>query len=268
VRIATNTNLIAYNRDGSKTEMDHLIPRYSAGGFSILDINLCEMLNPTSTLLTDSWKTYIRTLAQLRETHQLTYNQAHAPYYGDSQNVHPLLQRSMQICSMLDIPLLVVHPVGSSAQESYEAYLPYVQEAEQNNLVLAFENLNKEGEICDIAELVHLIDLFDSPSAAICWDTGHAHMCGHDLLEDIHLMGSRLKATHIVDNHGAHDEHLLPFFGTIEWEKIIPALKESGYEGELTLECMFFTRHLPKALKEDAIALAKRVCDQLLAIVD
>ncbi|MFA5447798.1 MAG: sugar phosphate isomerase/epimerase family protein [Sphaerochaeta sp.] len=268
MRIATNTNLIAFNRDGSKTEMDHLIPRYSAGGFSILDINLCEMLNPTSTMLSDRWEEYIDRIAHLREKYNLTYNQAHAPYYGDSQRIHPLLDRSMQICKMLDIPILVVHPVGSTVKESLEAYAPYVEKAEQQNLILAFENLNSEGEICDAADLVTLVDKFDSPNAAICYDTGHAHLCGHDLVEDIYMMGNRLKATHIVDNHGKSDEHLLPFFGTIEWEKVIPALREIGYTGELTLECMFFTQYLPEALKEDAIALARRVCDQLLAIAD
>lgn len=266
MRIATNTNLIAFNRDGSKTEMPHLIPRYHAGGFEILDINLCEMLNPTSSLLTDDWPTYVHTIASLKEQYSLTYNQAHAPYSKSGELLHPLLDRSFEICKTLEIPILVIHPVPGAVAQNVAEFTPYIRRAEQQNLILAFENLNDEGELTEIDDLVELVDQLDSPSAGICWDTGHAHMCGHDLVLDIQKMGKRLIATHIADNHGKRDEHLLPFFGTIEWERVITALQQSGFTGELSFECMFFTQHLPEELKDQAILLAKEVGDRLLAI--
>ncbi len=46
MRIATSTNLISFNRDGSKIEMVHLLGLYAKEDFKVLDLNLCEMLNP------------------------------------------------------------------------------------------------------------------------------------------------------------------------------------------------------------------------------
>jgi sugar phosphate isomerase/epimerase len=268
VHAATNTNLIAFARDGSKTEMIHLIPRYAKAGFTMLDINLCELLNPNATLLSDRWREYVETLSSQRDAYHLTYHQAHAPYSKNDTTTHPLLSRAMEICTLLHIPILVVHPLPLSVSENILAYAPVIRQAEKVGLTLAFENLNKEGEITAIDDLAALVDGLDSPSAAICWDTGHAHMCGHDLVADIQKMGHRLKATHIVDNHGTEDEHLLPFFGTIEWERVIPALQESGYTGALTLECMFFTQHLRPALRDQVIRMAKACADELLAMLD
>ncbi|MFA6785088.1 MAG: hypothetical protein WCR13_09355, partial [Sphaerochaeta sp.] len=63
MRIATSTNLISFNRDGSKTEMIHLLPLYAKEGMRILDLNLCEMLNPTSSLRNDEYMKYVLRLS-------------------------------------------------------------------------------------------------------------------------------------------------------------------------------------------------------------
>ena len=92
-------------------------------------------------------------------------------------------------------------------------------------------------------------------------------MCGHDLVKDIIMMGRHLVATHIADNKGRADEHLLPFYGTIDWEAVLSALSEMGYQGDLTYECMFFNQHLPLQLKVQAIRQAKLIGDFLLSRV-
>src|SRR5438046_2296387 len=54
------------------------------------------------------------------------------------------------------------------------------------------------------------------------------------------VLGDRLGLAHIHDNHGgqgeAGDEHLPFGQGTIDLERDVTALKESGYEGYATLE--------------------------------
>ncbi len=264
MHIGTNTNLISFNRDGSKSEMDTLIPRYAQGGFTALDLNFCELLNPKSQLR-DNTDAYIATLKQLRSRHSLTYHQAHAPYANDDLTLHPLLGKAMACAHELSIPILVVHPLPLDVEDNRRAWAPIIKEAETLALTIAFENLSHANELTEISDLVALVDELDSPNAAICWDTGHAHLCGHDLVQDIALMGHRLKATHIADNDGRADEHRLPFFGTIKWEAVIAALVQSGWRGTLTLECMFFTRYLPSPLKGAAIAMAKACAEQLLA---
>lgn len=265
MRIATSTNLVSFNRDGSKTEMTFLLALYAEEGFTVLEVNLCEMLNPKGTLAGPTWSEYVQALAKLRLEHHLEFNQAHAPYAADGHILDGFLIRSIEICNMLGIPILVVHPVKGGVEENLKAYLPYVRRAEQSNLMLAFENLNDEDELTDIHELVELIHRFDSPAARICYDTGHAHMRSHDLRDDILSMKGLLVATHIADNHGRQDEHLLPFYGTIDWDTVVNTLGEIAYEGDLTFECMFFNRHLPQELKRQAIRQALTVGEHLLS---
>ena len=51
-------------------------------------------------------------------------------------------------------------------------------------------------------------------------------------------MGKRLVTTHIHDNHSGRDLHLPPFFGKVEWEKVMPYLGSIGYDGPLSLELL------------------------------
>ena len=58
-----------------------------------------------------------------------------------------------------------------------------------------------------------------------------------ETLAAIREVGSRLKCTHINDNHGGPaDEHLFPYNGTLDWTKTVRALKEIGYEGDFAYE--------------------------------
>ena len=49
-------------------------------------------------------------------------------------------------------------------------------------------------------------------------------------------MGSLLKCTHIHDNNGKSDQHLMPFYGTIDWKAYIDVMREIGYDGTVCME--------------------------------
>ena len=54
---------------------------------------------------------------------------------------------------------------------------------------------------------------------------------------------------HLNDNVGGHiDAHLIPGFGTADWDGVMRALCDIGYSGTFNFECR--TRHLPKAASE------------------
>ena len=57
----------------------------------------------------------------------------------------------------------------------------------------------------------HLHDL------KLCFDIGHAHL-DEGVAPGFEAMRDHLVSSHIHDNHGDKDEHLLPFAGTIEWD--------------------------------------------------
>jgi sugar phosphate isomerase/epimerase len=46
---------------------------------------------------------------------------------------------------------------------------------------------------------------------------------------------------HASDNHGIHDDHLVPGKGSIAWKPVVAALREIGFDGMFTLELRDYT---------------------------
>jgi sugar phosphate isomerase/epimerase len=49
-------------------------------------------------------------------------------------------------------------------------------------------------------------------------------------------VSEHLIATHVHDNRGRADDHLIPFDGTIDWAAALTAIQKVGYEGPLLFE--------------------------------
>lgn len=87
-------------------------------------------------------------------------------------------------------------------------------------------------------DLIALADLFGG-QVGICWDFGHGQVAyGEKMPDELRKTGKRLKTTHVHDNHSGKDLHLPPFLGKVDWEQIMPYLKEIGYEGPFSLELL------------------------------
>jgi sugar phosphate isomerase/epimerase len=84
--------------------------------------------------------------------------------------------------------------------------------------------------------LVRLIEEdLDGPDIGVCFDYGHAHLMG-DLSEAIETLSGHVWTTHLHDNGGRRDEHLLPYSGTIDWDAAMMETQKVGYDGTLMLE--------------------------------
>ena len=84
--------------------------------------------------------------------------------------------------------------------------------------------------------LVQLIDDdLELPDAGLCLDFGHAFLMG-DVVDAIEGGSGHLFATHVHDNDGREDTHLVPFEGQIDWPRALFALQKVGYEGRLVFE--------------------------------
>ncbi|MBO5369797.1 MAG: sugar phosphate isomerase/epimerase [Clostridia bacterium] len=60
---------------------------------------------------------------------------------------------------------------------------------------------------------MELCDSFESENIGICWDFGHAHLASVDQLRGLQTVGKRLVCTHIHDNFGNGDDHLISVRG-------------------------------------------------------
>ncbi|MBR7130884.1 MAG: sugar phosphate isomerase/epimerase [Lentisphaeria bacterium] len=120
------------------------------------------------------------------------------------------------------------------------------------NVKIALENVERSEPFCDPVYLPELIALVDHPAVGFCLDSGHAHCAGNDPVQWIKTMNRKVFTTHLHDNRGADerikpgdtsllstsgiDEHLTPGLGTIDWRKVIKALREYTALQDLTFE--------------------------------
>jgi sugar phosphate isomerase/epimerase len=97
---------------------------------------------------------------------------------------------------------------------------------------------------------------FDGSSVGICLDFGHAHLMG-DLADDIEVVAEHLITTHVHDNRGKDDDHLVPYQGTINWPAALVNMQKVGYEGPYLLELANVGN--PAAVLEEARRARQRI---------
>lgn len=93
--------------------------------------------------------------------------------------------------------------------------------AEKNGFVLGLENSVYPEYLYATMDY-----LKDYTSIGFTFDTGHrnAFAPDHDFLK---VFGDRLVVTHIADNDGANDLHLMPMDGTVDWKKVASELAKT-----------------------------------------
>ncbi|MDO5648798.1 sugar phosphate isomerase/epimerase [Paracoccus sp. (in: a-proteobacteria)] len=81
-----------------------------------------------------------------------------------------------------------------------------------------------------------LFDRYPADMVGMCFDAGHWELVEPGALTVLNRFGDRLIATHIHDNFGAKDDHLLPFDGRLNWDAITAAIAATPYVTPLNLE--------------------------------
>jgi sugar phosphate isomerase/epimerase len=103
-------------------------------------------------------------------------------------------------------------------------------------------------------------DELELPGVGVCFDFGHAQL-GGDLLDDLETLSGHVVTTHVHDNAGRRDDHLVPFEGRIDWDAAAMALLKIGYDGPLVFELAASDR--PREVLERAERARTRL-EQLL----
>lgn len=253
--------------------LDDALACVARAGFDALD---------TSPLIRSAdW--HEKTVQKLRlcEKHGLEVHQTHCPFFRytqDKSEMAELIKRSYEGSILMGAKYFVVHgdefdikneeyTPERALEYNYELFAPYVERAERDGICIAFETVFEDGMrfprfTSAFDDLYALINKFGSDHVCCCWDFGHANVSfGNEQADRIRQMGSLLKCTHVHDNSGKHDSHLLPFFGNIDWPACRSAMHEIGYDGYLSLEMGYGT---PPAAFGDT--LAKYAFDTLVQL--
>ena len=153
-------------------------------------------------------------------------------------------EAALAIAKLIPFRYLVVHlgmptvekvPPGDNQRDAARRSLEQIVEmASRMNVRVAVEVIPNPLSSADV--LAHLIeDQLERLDIGVCLDYGHAHLMG-DVGETIETLSGHLWTTHVHDNNGRRDEHLLPYAGTIDWDAAMMETQKVGYDGLLMFE--------------------------------
>jgi sugar phosphate isomerase/epimerase len=149
------------------------------------------------------------------------------------------VKRAIDVAETVPFRYLIQH-LGSGRQEAdprrYDAAFTSLEHlslfAKQRGVTIAVENTpNELGAPASLVQFVKETRL----DLRFCFDIGHAHLDA-GVAESFELMRPRIVTTHIHDNHGEKDEHLLPYSGTIDWDAALTALAGASEALPIVLE--------------------------------
>ena len=209
----------------------------------------------------ESWETETKEAAEAAEKLGVQIFQCHAPYNfykkASPEVFSAQLKRATEGARMLGAQNLVYHfdeyhpyPISAFSvkrglKEAYDVLAPHIENTLKYGICAALENTFEDKQppqrahLCaTIEELCEAIGMFNDPRVTCCWDFGHARLAFGDRQADmIRQMGKCISCTHLHDNYYGKDLHLMPFMGDMNWEELIGALRDTGYDGPLAFEC-------------------------------
>lgn len=151
-------------------------------------------------------------------------------------------------CKKHDISMVIMHLTTKYEAPMYnEIGLNRIKQivdfAKELDIKVAFENTKIKGY------LEYVLQNIDNDNVGICFDAGHCHAHFNDEF-NFEAFKNRILAVHLHDNDKSDDLHLLPFDGTIDWEHTVKNLKQSNYNGPITLELCYRYDYLKMSIDE------------------
>ena len=235
----------------------------AAAGFDAFDISMDAANHP---ILEEGYLDHAKAVRAVAHECGIPCVQAHSPFgkivcNEDFAHYVSLHRRAIEICHVLECETLIVHPGNNyGAAENYEKiYAKLLPEAERLGVRLATENMWNRDPITNIPypaacgtveDFCAHVDMAHSPHLTACVDIGHAEMPGAPGAGTLirGLGKERVGCLHVQDVDKINDSHTLPFLGKIDWEDVIAALREIGYEGNFTYEVHKYLKGYPNEL--------------------
>lgn len=170
------------------------------------------------------------------------------------------LKRCLQIFSEVGADWMNIHPDRYAPMHDREFYI--------NQNIKTLVELIDYGKPLGVGIMVENIpqgynrveqlkDLLDPlPELALHLDIGHCNIrTSENTTEELLVAyGKRLAHVHLHDNNGHEDQHLPLGAGKMDWKEHVAELKDSGYNGTITLEVFtqdkFFLKHSRDVLRE------------------
>ncbi len=174
----------------------------------------------------------------------IKYETIHAPFDGinamwgdDGEEMYKRLAHTVDMCALSGAEIAIIHlSSGDNAPSLNDMgmarFTRLVEYAAKKGVKIAFENQRK------IANLSWALETFaDCDNVGFCWDCGHEY-CFTPGREYMPLFSNQLICTHIHDNTCEYnsDNHMIPFDGKVNFNRVAEHIRKSGFDGTLMLE--------------------------------
>ena len=92
--------------------------------------------------------------------------------------------------------------------------------------------------VCDVASLQELMEAVKPLELGVNFDPSHFHVHGDDVAAAVRIFGDRISYVHVKDASGTPGDYRFPPLGRgdVNFPGFMSALKETGYEGVLSVE--------------------------------
>jgi sugar phosphate isomerase/epimerase len=165
------------------------------------------------------------------------------PHYRSVRIDHT--RRALSLCAELGAPHITTEPggplaPGQSRSEAIDLFVevlkPLAEQAHNLGILLLIEPepgllLETSDQYLEVAERVN------APSIGLNFDVGHAFCVSEDIPRAIAKLAPQIRHYHLEDIAATRvHHHLVPGTGAIEFDKVFAAIRETGYDGWLTVE--------------------------------
>ena len=290
MKLSTTVNFFIYDDDGSYEAYKEDLRHYAAVGYQALDAIFCQADAAGSPLRTAKWMDWAKTVKEEADRLGITFVQTHLPFYnfcdpitGIQADTEEILEKAIVCTKILGVKWTIADQgtdygsvlMEASRRKNLEYFSKRLELAEKHDVGICIENMadfpgqgfkrNYGGAVEPLCELVDtLSEKFGN--AGVCWDFGHANLMYPDQAACLRYVGGRLKVTHVHDNNGTYDEHRPPYMGTVNWEAVLPVLKEIGYEGDFSFEVRRMGPQVPRWVSDSLWAHLLNVGKHLMAL--
>ena len=177
-------------------------------------------------------------------------------------------RRALDLCAELGAPHITTEPAGPiphgmSRQEAVDLFVdalkPLAEHAEKLGVLLLIEPepellLERTDQYIEIHERVN------SPALGLNFDVGHAFCMSEDLPKAIEALAPLTRHYHLEDIAATRvHHHLVPGDGAIDFAEVVAAIRQTGYDGWLTVELYPF--------QDDPDTAARRAHEALKPLV-
>ena len=276
-RLKTSTEIASAARTVGEEKAIELIAK---AGFDAWDFSMWSMcgydwksnsaIASNHPLAGAEYAKFAKHLKSVGLNNGIVCNQSHAPFPSSCREIRSYFKRAIECTAIAGGQICIIHPDNNkSPEENGEMYLELLPYAKEHGVKIAAENMWNWDSKSDCASfaacatpesfLAHLNAVNDDFLVA-CLDIGHAEMrgLGTCAIDMIYALKGKLSALHIHDNDKWKDSHQLPFTMEIDFDKVVAALKEIGYNGYLTLEA---DRYLTAYSAENVFCGIKKMAD-------